>query len=59
MTLSALLGATSAAFLVGGAHYIAHDQFGADEETIKEGGAMQAGVTVMLATFAVVFFILY
>ena len=59
MTLTALLGATSAAFLVGGAHYIAHDQFGADEETIQDAGAMQAGVAVMIATFAVVFFILY
>ena len=59
MTLTALIGATSAAFLVGGAHYIAHDQFGTDEETIEDAGAMQAGVAVMVATFAVVFFILY
>jgi len=59
MTLTALLGATSAAFLVGGAHYIAHDQFGTDEEALEDAGAMQAGVTVMVATFAVVFFILY
>jgi hypothetical protein len=59
MTLSALLGATTAAFLVGGAHYVAHDQLGADEETIQDAGAMQAGVVVMVATFVIVFFLLY